>query len=135
MNVLLRGATAELLLALVVSAHVYYCPFAKVEESFNLQATHDLLVLGPRDVRAFDHLEFPGVVPRTFLGSLAIAALSSPLAWALQAYGARKIALQYAVRWVLGMLTVSGLVFFSRSLGARFGRVRRSLLTMIDTDE
>lgn len=128
MSLLMRGAAAELLLALVASAHVYYCPFAKVEESFNLQATHDLLLLGPRDVRAFDHLEFPGVVPRTFLGSLAVAALSSPLAWALQAAGARKLALQYAARWVLAMLTVSGLVSFSRSIGARFGRVRRATL-------
>ena len=54
----------ELALFAVVLAHVALFPYTKVEESFNLQAMHDFLEHGLA-LRRFDHVEFPGVVPRT----------------------------------------------------------------------
>jgi hypothetical protein len=65
--------------ALLVAA-----PYTKVEESFNVQATHDLLEFGPANLSAFDHLEFPGVVPRTFIGALLLSTIASPAHYLLR---------------------------------------------------
>ncbi|KAF8930731.1 dolichyl-P-Man:Man(7)GlcNAc(2)-PP-dolichol alpha-1,6-mannosyltransferase, partial [Haplosporangium gracile] len=66
---------------MLVLAHIVVAPYTKVEESFNLQATHDILNFGvtSKSVQQYDHLEFPGVVPRTFVGPLLLAAGSWPL--------------------------------------------------------
>lgn len=89
------------LLAAVVAAHALLAPFTKVEESFNLQATHDLLCHGPTAVNKFDHQECPGVVPRTFLGALAVAAAAAPVALPLHAVGLSKLSGLLAVRLTL----------------------------------
>ena len=117
----LQTATA-LDYALLVCAlfYVVACPFTKVEESFGLQAAHDVL-FWRHDVAAYDHNEFPGVVPRSFLGPLALALASSPAAYTLlYALGASKMAALYAVRMVLATAAWGGVTGLRAEVTRRF---------------
>jgi alpha-1,6-mannosyltransferase len=81
-----------LIFPLLVSIHLFIAPYTKVEESFNIQAAHDILQYGvPVGDRAslrfktlFDHMTFPGAVPRTFIGSIVLATAAKPLAWLME---------------------------------------------------
>ena len=94
------------------------CPFTKVEESFNMQAAHDLMEVVP--LTLFDHLTFPGVVPRTFLGSLTLAAAAFPWHWLLRLMGLSKFMGQYLTRGILGCFLWYGYVEFTEGIKVRF---------------
>jgi alpha-1,6-mannosyltransferase len=73
------------LIPTVILVHLFVSPYTKVEESFNIQAIHDILVHGipTKNVDQFltanfDHVSFPGSVPRTFAGALMLSGLSRP---------------------------------------------------------
>ena len=65
----------SLLLLATMTAHILLVPYTKVEESFNLQAIHDMLV-HPTDIAKYDHMDFPGVVPRSCLGNFCLMSYS-----------------------------------------------------------
>jgi alpha-1,6-mannosyltransferase len=76
-----------LLIPTFVLIHLFVSPYTKVEESFNIQATHDILIHGIPGSNVdqflaanYDHVSFPGSVPRTFAGALILSGLSRPLA-------------------------------------------------------
>jgi hypothetical protein len=49
----------DMLLLALICIGIASAPFTKVEESFNMQAMHDLLI-HQLDISRYDHLEFPG---------------------------------------------------------------------------
>ncbi|KAG6116301.1 hypothetical protein E4U14_000304 [Claviceps sp. LM454 group G7] len=104
--------------------HILLSPYTKVEESFNLQATHDILTYGTptssiheRFLQTYDHLSFPGVVPRTFIGAVLLAGLSQPIVALLGFSHAQLI-----VRAVLAVFNASCLVVFKEAVRRAFGR-------------
>jgi alpha-1,6-mannosyltransferase len=80
-----------LLLPALILLHLSVAPYTKVEESFNIQAVHDILTYGipARSNKAseqffnrhYDHITFSGAVPRTFVGALVLVGLVRPLLW------------------------------------------------------
>lgn len=104
--------------------HLVISPHTKVEESFNIQAVHDILVYGTptsninqRFTTAYDHFSFPGAVPRSFVGAVVLSGISQPLV-ALAGF-------QYAqliVRAVLGAFNAACLLAFKNALATAFGK-------------
>lgn len=113
------------------------CPFSKVEESFNLQATHDLYFYGiwPA-VRAnlfdlgdgdssvvYDHMKYPGVVPRTFVGPLIICTILKVFSAILRPLinlEHHPLALESLARGVLLMFNLHALCRLARAAEGKF---------------
>ncbi|XP_064473189.1 probable Dol-P-Man:Man(7)GlcNAc(2)-PP-Dol alpha-1,6-mannosyltransferase [Ornithodoros turicata] len=125
-----QGDNLEWLLGLVSAIHIILCPYTKVEESFNLQAIHDILYYRT-NISSYDHLEFPGVVPRSFVGPLLVAILSSPLVAIISVMGLEKIVAQHVARASLAALVCLAYSRFSRALQKEFGSVFTHWLTLI----
>ncbi|AAS50408.1 AAR043Cp [Eremothecium gossypii ATCC 10895] len=117
MILLLDGA--ELIL-LAVLTHLAYSPYTKVEESFTIQAVHDILKYGISGISEYDHQAFPGAVPRTFVGALIIAGILKPLSWLFGLQGGNEvssitgIAMQKWARAIVGCLNVLALFRMKR---------------------
>lgn len=108
------------LIILVSAVHLLYCPFTKVEESFNLQAMHDVLYHG-LNLTKYDHHEFPGVVSRSFLGPLIVSGIASPLVAGINYLKLNKFFAQYIVRATLGLLVIATLKLYRHALQKIFG--------------
>ncbi|PSS24861.1 Dol-P-Man:Man(7)GlcNAc(2)-PP-Dol alpha-1,6-mannosyltransferase [Actinidia chinensis var. chinensis] len=110
----------DLLLGSIASFYVFMVPYTKVEESFNVQAMHDLLY-HQHHLENYDHLEFPGVVPRTFIGAILVSILASPVISMMSLLCFPKIYSLFAVRLVLGCLILWTFRYFRIQIRAKFG--------------
>lgn len=118
----------------VALLHLVVAPFTKVEESFNLQACHDLLFKGVR-LEEYDHLAFPGVVPRTFVGPIVVSGIAYPFVALSRLLGFSKFFAQYIVRGVLGLLVVLAWRRFRKQLEENFGQSVTIWFTLITASQ
>ncbi|KAJ3555425.1 hypothetical protein NM688_g2582 [Phlebia brevispora] len=115
----------DVALLLTGCAHVYLAPYTKVEESFNLHATHDVLMygIGQKALSNYDHFVFPGAVPRTFLGSVLLAWFCKPFIPLAEhaEFLSNKFDLQLLARFVLVFYNTIGFSLLRRAVSRRFG--------------
>ncbi|KAL4941563.1 hypothetical protein BDV06DRAFT_223016 [Aspergillus oleicola] len=124
---MLRDAGYLLLLLAIpalVLLHLSIAPYTKVEESFHIQAIHDIETYGipTRNVKdvlqaEYDHFTFPGAVPRTFAGAVALSGLSSPFTGLKQDING-----QFVARAILGLFNASSLLYFAGALRRAAGK-------------
>ena len=118
------------MLYIIAIIYIVTCPHTKVEESFNLQAIHDLLQhRGAID--QYDHHTFPGVVPRTFLGPLLVSLFAFPFTSTATLLGGSKFLLQYIVRSVLACMVVGAFSVYKTAVSKRFGCQVSMWLTLL----
>lgn len=115
----------DLLLPATVLLHLICSPYTKVEESFNIQATHDILKTGIPLFNSsevfkanYDHVSFPGSVPRTFVGALILAGLARPFTFLLSS----PEHIQLLVRGILGLGNAAALWYLKTAVDTAYGR-------------
>ncbi|KAK4267923.1 hypothetical protein QN277_024642 [Acacia crassicarpa] len=110
----------DLLLGSIAAFYLLMVPYTKVEESFNVQAMHDVLY-HRHHLDNYDHLEFPGVVPRTFIGALLVSLLAAPFVMIMSFLQLPKFYGLLMVRMALGCIILYTLRFFRRQIRVKFG--------------
>lgn len=97
-----------------------------MEESFNLQATHDILNYGLPWANStaviadkFDHASFPGSVPRTFTGALLLAGAASPFS----SFFSSPDQVQFLVRAILGLTNAFALLSLRSAVDTAYGKI------------
>ena len=132
---------AQLFLFLVSLSYLWICPHSKVEESFSLQAVHDLfyhgvspiLTLssgqenGDTEIPPYDHLQYPGVVPRSFTGPLFLAVACQIIRLIFYPFydiAESPMDVQFMARFILLSAFVHGWFRLAASVDGRVGGTR-----------
>jgi alpha-1,6-mannosyltransferase len=110
----------DLMFGSIAAFYAVMAPYTKVEESFNVQAMHDILY-HTYHIEKYDHLEFPGVVPRTFIGAFVISILSSPAVLVMRLLHVPKFYSLLTVRLLLSFVTLMSLRLLRVQVKKKFG--------------
>ncbi|KAL7579930.1 hypothetical protein ACA910_004930 [Epithemia clementina (nom. ined.)] len=138
---------AQIFIFIVSFSYLWICPHSKVEESFSLQAVHDLFYYGIHpgllshlpafgkwndnstetatttiELPPYDHLQFPGVVPRSFVGPLLLATSCQLIRWILSPIldmAEHPLLVQFVARLVLLFSFLQGWFRLARSIDQR----------------
>lgn len=122
--------STEWLLLMICLLHTIVAPYTKVEESFNVQAIHDFLY-HRLNFDEYDHHQFPGVVPRTFMGALAVSVPLLPFASFFKWRNIEKYWMLLIARFVLGGSVLLAFCQFARQVEKKFGRETGGFLRLI----
>ncbi|KAF1808959.1 hypothetical protein P152DRAFT_178284 [Eremomyces bilateralis CBS 781.70] len=113
----------SLLIPTSIFVHLYFSSFTKVEESFGIQAVHDITSYGmplgnvTAIAESFDHVSFPGAVPRSFIGPIILSVASFlPLGFVRT-----PLLKQVAVRGILGLVNSLSLLHLLETMDTAFG--------------
>ncbi|KAF8543400.1 Alg9-like mannosyltransferase family-domain-containing protein [Trichophaea hybrida] len=125
----------DFLLPFVVTlTHLLVSPYTKVEESFSLQATHDIIHYGlPTSnvssylTEHYDHLTFPGAVPRSFVGPLLLAYASAPFRILFGSW----VDEQTIVRGTLALTTSLALGYYIHRIRSSYGATTARVYTLL----
>ncbi|KVH97173.1 hypothetical protein Ccrd_000737 [Cynara cardunculus var. scolymus] len=111
----------DVLLGSIAAVYVFMAPFTKVEESFNIQALHDILYHR-------HHIENDILIKFGFLatvginlGALLVSILASPMVVAINLLHLSKIYSLIAVRLALGFFILATLRFLRVQIRNKFG--------------
>mmetsp|Transcript_81145 Transcript_81145/g.160860 ORF Transcript_81145/g.160860 Transcript_81145/m.160860 type:complete len:508 (-) Transcript_81145:94-1617(-) len=124
---LLRELPWDGLVFAAIFLQLWVSPYTKVEESFNLQASHDFLTYGT-DLAVYDHKKFPGSVPRTFVGAWLAAVAVKPFAVTAEL---QPLALQYAVRIAVGIASAMAHARLRHAVARAWGESEARCLAVI----
>ncbi|KAI6817417.1 glycosyltransferase family 22 protein [Hortaea werneckii] len=133
-----------LLVLSVFNVHLIAAPYTKVEESFNIQATHDILNYGVPWTNTsavlhdkFDHVAFPGSVPRTFVGALLLAGSNMAIRAAsfLNPIDSDLPGQQLMVRATLGALNSVALLSVKGAVDTAYGKTAGTWYTFFQVTQ
>jgi len=80
----------------------------------------------------FDHMTFPGAVPRTFIGSLVVSGLAKPEIWFGSLAGK---AAQTHVRAVLGGMNATAMAIFARAVERAYGPIAATWYVVLQASQ
>ncbi|WVQ70934.1 hypothetical protein IAR50_000459 [Cryptococcus sp. DSM 104548] len=120
---------------LVTFTHIFLSPYTKVEESFTLHAVHDVLVhgFGKDGLKHWDHITFPGAVPRSFLPPIVLGLITYPFSALAVALGIikTKVGVQILIRLVLASFFSLSFNHLAASLQTVYGTPARVWFTLL----